>query len=76
MFLAAAHAPAAQSPAVTDPSAPLLPALTGLRRAAIEIAFAVAEQAQRDGLAPQTKPEALRNAITSSQWAPQYPSYL
>src|SRR5260370_27134824 len=51
MFLAAAHAPAAQSPAVTDPSAPLLPALTGLRRAATEIAFAVAAQVQRAGLA-------------------------
>jgi len=76
MFLAAAHALAAQSPAVTDPSAPLLPALTSLRQAAVEIAFAAAEQAQRDGLAPHTTPEALRNAITSAQWAPQYPSYL
>jgi len=76
MFLAAARALAAQSPALTDTSAPLLPALTGLRRAAVEIAFAVAEQAQRDGLAPQTAPEALRSAITSAQWAPQYTSYL
>jgi malate dehydrogenase (oxaloacetate-decarboxylating) len=76
MFLAAAHALAAQSPAVTDPSAPLLPALTSLRQAAIEIAFAAAEQAQRDGLAPQTAPQALHNAITSAQWAPQYSSYL
>jgi malate dehydrogenase (oxaloacetate-decarboxylating) len=76
MFLAAAHALAAQSPAVTDPSAPLLPALTSLRQAAVEIAFAAAEQAQRDGLAPHTTPEALRNAITSAQWAPQYRSYL
>jgi malate dehydrogenase (oxaloacetate-decarboxylating) len=76
MFLAAAHALAAQSPAVTDPSAPLLPALTSLRQAAVEIAFAAAEQAQRDGLAPHTTPEALRNAITSAQWTPQYRSYL
>ncbi len=76
MFLATAHALAAQSPAVTDPSAPLLPALTSLRQAAVEIAFAAAEQAQRDGLAPHTTPEALRNAITSAQWAPQYRSYL
>jgi len=76
MFLAAAHALAAQSPATTDPSAPLLPALTGLRQAAVEIAFAAAEQAQREGLAPKTTAEVLRNAIISAQWAPHYPSYL
>ena len=42
MFLAAAHALAAQSPATTDPSAPLLPALTGLRQAAVNMLAAVA----------------------------------
>lgn len=76
MFLAAARALAEQSPALADPTAPLLPALTGLRRAAIEIAFAAAEQAQREGLAPKTSPEALRDAIISAQWSPRYPSYL
>lgn len=76
MFLAAARALAKQSPALTDPTAPLLPALTGLRRAAVEIAFAAAEQAQREGLCLSTSPESLRNAIVSSQWAPVYPSYL
>jgi malate dehydrogenase (oxaloacetate-decarboxylating) len=76
MFLAAAHALAEQSPALSDPAAPLLPALTDLRRAAVEIAMAAAEQAQREGLAPKTSPESLRSAIVSSQWAPHYPSYL
>ena len=76
MFLAAAHALAAQSPAIADASAPLLPKLTGLRQAAVEIAFAAAEQAQREGLSPKTAPEALRNAIISAQWAPHYSSYL
>jgi malate dehydrogenase (oxaloacetate-decarboxylating) len=76
MFLAAAHALAGQSPAPTDPSEPLLPALTGIRSAAIEIAFAVAEQAQREALSPKTPPESLRNTIVSAQWAPRYPSYL
>jgi malate dehydrogenase (oxaloacetate-decarboxylating) len=76
MFLAAAHALAEQSPALSDPAAPLLPALTDLRRAAVEIAIAAAEQAQREGLAPKTSPESLRNAIVSSQWAPHYPFYL
>jgi malate dehydrogenase (oxaloacetate-decarboxylating) len=76
MFLAAAHALAAQSPALAVPSAPLLPALTSLRQAAVEIAFAVAEQAQREELSPKTTPEALRSAIVSAQWAPHYASYL
>ena len=76
MFLAAAHALAGQSPALTDSAAPLLPALTGIRSAAIEIAFAVAEQAQREGLSPKTSRESLRDAIIASQWVPHYPSYL
>lgn len=76
MFLAAARALAGQSPALANATAPLLPPLTGLRRAAVEIAFAVAEQAQREGLCLQSSPETLRNAIVSSQWAPVYPSYL
>jgi len=76
MFLAAAHALAAQSPAIADSAASLLPPLTGLRRAAIEIAIAAAEQAQRDGLCPKTSPEVLRDAIISAQWAPHYPSYI
>ena len=76
MFLAAARALAQHSPALADPGAPLLPALTGLRRAAVEIAFAAGEQAQREGLAVKSSPESLRNAIVSEQWAPVYPSYL
>jgi malate dehydrogenase (oxaloacetate-decarboxylating) len=76
MFLAAARALAKYSPALSDPTAPLLPALTGLRRAAVEIAFAAGEQAQREGLCLKSSPESLRNAIVSSQWAPVYPSYL
>jgi malate dehydrogenase (oxaloacetate-decarboxylating) len=76
MFLAAAHALAKHSPAQSDPSAPLLPLLPGLRDAAIEIALAAANQAQTEGLVPVLSPESLRAAIVSSQWSPQYPSYL
>jgi malate dehydrogenase (oxaloacetate-decarboxylating) len=76
MFLAAAHALAKHSPAQSDPSGPLLPLLPGLRKAAIEIAIAVAERAQREGLVSAMSLESLRDAIVSSQWSPQYPSYL
>jgi malate dehydrogenase (oxaloacetate-decarboxylating) len=76
MFLAAARALAKHSPALADPTAPLLPALTGLRRAAVEIAFDAGEQAQREGLAVKSSAESLRSAIVSAQWSPVYPSYL
>lgn len=76
MFLAAARELAKHSPALADPAAPLLPALTGLRRAAVEIAFAAGEQAQREDLCVKSSSESLRNAIVSAQWAPVYPSYL
>jgi malate dehydrogenase (oxaloacetate-decarboxylating) len=76
MFLAAARALAQHSPAVADPAAPLLPPLTGLRRVAIEIAFAAGEQAQREDLCVKCSAESLRDAIVSAQWAPVYPSYL
>jgi malate dehydrogenase (oxaloacetate-decarboxylating) len=76
MFLAAARALAQHSPALEDPAAPLLPALAALRGATVEIAVAVGEQAQREGLCVKSSPESLRNAIISSQWAPVYPSYL
>jgi len=75
MFLAAATALAEMSPATKDPTAPLLPTLDGLRHVAFEIAFAAAQQAQRDGLAPASSPETLREAITAARWAPRYPSY-
>jgi malate dehydrogenase (oxaloacetate-decarboxylating) len=76
MFLAAARALARHSPALVDPVAPLLPALTRLRRAAVEIAFAAGEQAQLEGLCVKSSADSLRNAIVSAQWAPVYPSYL
>lgn len=76
MFLAAAHALARHSPALSDPSAPLLPLLTGLRGAAIEIAISVAQQAQQEGLVPPSSSDSLRHAIVSSQWSPQYSSSL
>jgi len=75
MFLAAAMALAELSPAAKDPTAPLLPALNGLRHVALEIALAAAQQAQKDGQAPATTPEALRQILSEAQWAPRYPSY-
>jgi malate dehydrogenase (oxaloacetate-decarboxylating) len=72
MMRAAAHALADHSP-VFGNSGSLLPPLHDLRRVAVEIAMAVGLEAQREGLAPLTTSESLRETVTAMQWNPQYP---
>ena len=72
MMIAAARALGENSPALRDPSAPLLPALTELRRVARDIAFAVATEAQRSGTAAPSSPRELRGLIAATQWTPEY----
>lgn len=72
MMLAAARTLGANSPALQDPSASLLPPLTDIRRAAAEIAFAVGVEAQKDGVAPKISGEELRQRVLKTQWAPGY----
>ncbi len=75
MILAAARALAEKSPALTDPSASLLPALAHLREVAAHIATAVGLAAQRDGVAPKTSEGELRQRVVTTQWTPAYPSF-
>ena len=72
MMLAAARALGGNSPALTDPTAPLLPPLTDIRRVAAEIAFAVGIEAQKDGVAPQLSADELRQRVSAAQWTPAY----
>jgi malate dehydrogenase (oxaloacetate-decarboxylating) len=74
MMLAAARTLGANSPALKDSSASLLPRLTDIRRVAAEIAIAVGIQAQKEGLAPKTTEDELRQRVTAAQWIPAYPS--
>ena len=74
MLLAAARALGANSPALKDPSASLLPALTEIRRVTAEIAVAVGIEAQKDGVAPNVSEEELRRSVTETQWTPAYAS--
>jgi malate dehydrogenase (oxaloacetate-decarboxylating) len=74
MMLAAARELGANSPALKDSSASLLPRLTDIRRVAAEIAIAVGIQAQKEGLAPKTTEDELRQRVTAAQWTPAYPS--
>jgi malate dehydrogenase (oxaloacetate-decarboxylating) len=72
MMLAAARALGANSPALKDPSASLLPPLTDVRRVAAEIAFAVGIEAQKNGVASKRTEEELRQRVTDAQWSPSY----
>jgi malate dehydrogenase (oxaloacetate-decarboxylating) len=72
MLLAAARALGANSPALKDPTASLLPALTEIRRVTAEIAVAVGIEAQKDGVAPQFSEEELRPRVAKTQWRPAY----
>jgi len=74
MILAAARALGEKSPALTDPSAPLLPALQQLRDVAAHIATAAGRQAQRDGVAPKTSDAELAARVAETQWTPAYSS--
>ena len=73
MMLAAARALGEHSPARTDPSGSLLPALRDVRGVARAIATAVGLEAQRAGVAPTTSPEELRDRVAAAQWTPEYP---
>jgi malate dehydrogenase (oxaloacetate-decarboxylating) len=77
MMIAAARSLAEHSPALKDPSAPLLPALKDLRSLAVEIAFAVAQETARSGIARAfDSSSSLRSQILASQWSPAYPAYV
>jgi malate dehydrogenase (oxaloacetate-decarboxylating) len=73
MMLAAARALGEHSPARTDPSSSLLPALRDVRAVARAIAIAVGLEAQRAGVAPPTSPEDIRDRVAATQWVPEYP---
>jgi malate dehydrogenase (oxaloacetate-decarboxylating) len=73
MLMAAAEALAETSPARRDPTAPLLPRLQDIHNVTRHIARAVAEQAQRDGVAEQVSAEALADQLAANFWVPAYP---
>lgn len=76
MFMAAARALAALSPAASNRNARLLPSVHELRAVSIAVAAAVARQAQDDGLAAPCDDASLAQRIQASIWQPVYRSYL
>jgi malate dehydrogenase (oxaloacetate-decarboxylating) len=76
MMPAAARVLGANSPALKDSSASLLPRLTDIRRVALEIAVAVGTEAQKEGLGPKLAEDELRQRVTAAEWTPAYPSLI
>jgi len=58
-----------------DPTASLLPNVRTLRDVAREVSYAVAGQANDEGLAPEFSQEKGRQAVAESQWTPEYSVY-
>jgi malate dehydrogenase (oxaloacetate-decarboxylating) len=74
MMMAAAKALAAQSPTVSDPTAPLLPRISESRRVAVGVAEAVAGQAIAEGVS-EIDPATIADAICAYVWEPVYHPY-
>ena len=72
MFVAAAHALSGCSPIRHNPTAALYPAIEDVREVSGCVALAVAQAAQRAGIAEPCTPDELAARITAAMWQPQY----
>jgi len=75
MFIAAARALAAASPACRDSNANLLPAIGDLRDLSVAMALSVAVQARREGLTDIATDD-IEAAIRAKVWQPEYRPYV
>ena len=74
MLWAAANALSACSPIIQDKTAPLLPKLSDAKMVSMKVAYAVAEQARKEGLAANMKDD-LKKLIQNTMWEPRYLPY-
>ena len=81
MFMAAAKALAALSPAKSlsqaksDPAERLLPPVTALREVAVAVAIAVGQQAVPEGLSEGVTAGTVEAAVKAKMWTPRYRPY-
>lgn len=73
MFIAAARALSACSPARQSASASLYPRVEDVREVSRRVAVAVGLAAQSAGVAEQTSPEELERRVAAQMWKPHYP---
>lgn len=72
MFMAAAEALSCEAPALKGSGGGLLPSLENIRQVSTQIAYAVAAQAQVDGVADACSEDELRARIDAKRWDPVY----
>ncbi len=75
MFMMAAKALAACSPAIKDSNANLLPPLTAVREVSYKVAFAIAKEAVAAKLAPAYSDEEIETLLQKCIWKPEYVPY-
>ncbi|HKN19776.1 MAG TPA: NAD-dependent malic enzyme [Terracidiphilus sp.] len=75
MIMAAAKALAALSPARSDKSAPLLPAIAEARKTSLAVAEAAGMQAIADGAAETVDEASLADELRAYVWEPEYVPY-
>jgi malate dehydrogenase (oxaloacetate-decarboxylating) len=75
MFVAAARALSAFSPALYDPRGSLFPALEDVRKVSRSVAIAVGAEAQRAGLTGHSSDADLESQIDARMWTPRYVRY-
>ncbi|WP_291688093.1 NAD-dependent malic enzyme [Bradyrhizobium sp.] len=75
MFMAAATALAAVSPARANPNGNLLPPVTSLRDVSAAVATAVAQQAHNEDLTEGINADEIEGLIRAHIWAPRYLPY-
>jgi malate dehydrogenase (oxaloacetate-decarboxylating) len=75
MFMAAAKALAAASPARSDPGKNLLPPVTSLRDVSVAVALAAALQAHKEGLTQGVNIDQIEGLIRRKVWTPHYEPY-
>ncbi len=73
MFVAAAQALSASSPARNGTGSSLYPAVSDVREVSRRVAVAVARAAQRAGLAESMSDEDTERLISQAMWEPRYP---
>lgn len=75
MMMVAAEALAACSPIVLHGDGAILPDMKDIQTVSKKIAFAVAKQAQKEGVALELTDEHLNASIEKNFWSPEYRSY-
>jgi malate dehydrogenase (oxaloacetate-decarboxylating) len=75
MFVAAARALSQLSPVDKGPTDSLFPPLEQVRDVSRRVAFEVAVEAQRAGLAEPTSEQELERRISAKMWSPHYLRY-